>query len=274
MVFSSCVLCFCFFSLFSFLPPSTPTLARTTHHSPPQALSERLSSVLSAPARLPAVSDHCSVAQHAAMMSTFSLPQMGNKQSKFFFFLVVAAFITFLIPFYNNSDLSIFKSGGDNDASKPPPKVVSSKPPPPMDTDYDEVGWEPPKPHKDLKLEDDPVREHDPSGMGGFCDSSSGLGREERGEKKTHNEKCSRRENNIGAKHGDSGSTRHYIKGEDGADSTIEIPYWDPTRPLPKWFTQTQEFIKRFEKEERPYPFFDKYLFYDTHIWLGLNNIR
>ncbi|KAF9960079.1 hypothetical protein BGZ70_008689 [Mortierella alpina] len=174
-------------------------------------------------------------------MSTFSLPPMGNRQTKFFVFLAIAAVITFVVPFYSSEHgLSIFRSGTDKDAPRPPPKLVSSKPPPPMDADYGEVGWEPPKPHKDLKLEDDPVGEHDPSGV----------------------------------KHGDASSTRHYLKGEDGADSTIEIPYWDPARPLPKWYTQTQEFIKRFEKEDRPYPFFDKYLFYDTHIWLGLNNIR
>ncbi|GJJ75682.1 hypothetical protein EMPS_08040 [Entomortierella parvispora] len=44
-------------------------------------------------------------------------------------------------------------------------------------------------------------------------------------------------------------------------------------RPLPKWFVETQEFIRRMETN-RPYPFFDRYLVYDVHMWLGLNNIR
>ncbi|KAF8972809.1 hypothetical protein BGZ46_010065 [Entomortierella lignicola] len=54
----------------------------------------------------------------------------------------------------------------------------------------------------------------------------------------------------------------------------VEVPYWDASKPLPKWYTETQKFIKRLEEEKRPYPFFDKYMSFDTHIWLGLNNMR
>jgi len=56
--------------------------------------------------------------------------------------------------------------------------------------------------------------------------------------------------------------------------SSIDIPYWDPRRPLPEWFVETQKFIRRMETENRPYPFFERYLVYDVNIWLGLNNIR
>ncbi|KAG0196396.1 hypothetical protein BGX28_010190, partial [Mortierella sp. GBA30] len=187
----------------------------------------------------------------------FATLQMGSRQSKFFTFLVIAACITVLNQLYFNLDSEISVLGPQNNQNSQNnpsnqsignqnnqnnhvnnPTKVDEKPPLPMDSDYEEDSWLP-KEHKDLSLEDDPHR------------NSS----------EAH-------------KYVESGSTRHSIPSVDGGDSTIEIPYWDPAKPLPKWYTQTQEFIKRFESEKRPYPFFDKYLFYDTHIWLGLNNIR
>lgn len=161
----------------SSVPLSAPSLISHPHPRPHRSLQPNPGLVsssflaFSAPARLSAVSDDSAVPQNTVMMSTFSLPQMGNKQSKFFVFLAIAAIITFLSPFYHSQDgFSIFRPGSVNEdkAPKPPPKVVTSKPPPPMDADYEEGAWQPPKPHKDLKLEDDPVREHKPAGMNRF----------------------------------------------------------------------------------------------------------
>ncbi|KAI9233653.1 MAG: hypothetical protein BYD32DRAFT_439893 [Podila humilis] len=94
--------------------------------------------------------------------------------------------------------------------------------------------------HKLLSLEDDPVGDTDPPAYGVSKSMPSSK----------------------------------YIKGVNDTRSRIDIPYRAASKSLPKWYTETQEFIRRFEKEERPYPFFGNYLFYDSHIWLGLNNLR
>ncbi|KAF9582778.1 hypothetical protein BGW38_010771, partial [Lunasporangiospora selenospora] len=66
----------------------------------------------------------------------------------------------------------------------------------------------------------------------------------------------------------------HFFQAMEDSDYKIEIPVWDPSRPLPTWYLETQAFIKRLESEDRPYPFFEKFMAFDVHIWLGLNNIR